>query len=79
MRVLYRFDGADGHWAEIRDRKVTQFNSVEVLVFVDGSLVVSQLFHDSREAEYVDALQTRVKELTDDGWTRSAAAQDAMN
>jgi len=79
MRVLYRFERPDGHWAEIRDRKVTQFSALEVLVFVDGSLLVSQLFHDGREAEYVDALQARVKELTDEGWTRSAATQDAMN
>ena len=53
MRVLRRFTKPSGHWAEIRERKVTQFHALEFLVFVDGlRWLESQLFHDGREAEY---------------------------
>jgi hypothetical protein len=29
MRVLHRFMKAGGHWAEIRERSVTQFRAIE--------------------------------------------------
>jgi hypothetical protein len=51
MRVLHRFT-KPGHWAEIRERQVTQFRAIEFLVFVDGSLLESRLFHNGREVEY---------------------------
>jgi len=51
MRVLHRFTKAGGHWAEIRERKVTQFAVLELFVFVDGSLLESQMFYNGREVE----------------------------
>ena len=79
MRVLHRFEKSDGHWAEIRERQVTQLRAREVLVFVDGSLLVSQLFHGGREAEYPAAIETRVKEFTDGGWTQSPVTPGPEN
>jgi hypothetical protein len=67
-RVLHRFT-REGHVAEIRERTVTQFHAIEFLVFVDGSLIESQLFHNGREAAYPAELETRVKQFVDDGWT----------
>jgi len=40
------------HWAEIREREVTTFRAIEYLVFVDGSLLESQLFYHGREAAF---------------------------
>ena len=68
MRVLHRLEKSDGHWAEIRERQVTELRATEVLVFVDGSLLVSQLFPSGRAADYPDAIAARVKEFTDGGW-----------
>jgi hypothetical protein len=48
MRVLHRFTKPNGHWAEIRERKATQFRAIEFLVFLDGSLLESQMFQDTR-------------------------------
>ena len=55
MLVLHRFT-TPGHWAEIRERKVTQFRAIEFLIYVDGA-IESQMFHNGREAEYPAALQ----------------------
>ena len=74
MRVLHRFEKPDGHWVEIRERQVTELRALEVLVFVDGSLLVSQLFQSGGKAEHTDAIETRVKEFTDGGWTPVAIA-----
>lgn len=49
MRVLRRFT-KPGHWAEIRERQVTMFNAIEFIVFVDDSLLESQMFHGGRES-----------------------------
>ena len=69
MRLLHRFTKPGDHWAEIRERKVTQFRAIEFIVFVDGSLLESQMFHSGREAEYPDALGQRIKQFVDGGWT----------
>ena len=68
MRVLHRFTKPGGHWAEIRERKVTTFRAIEYIVFVDGSLLESELFHNGREAEYPKALEARIKQFIDGGW-----------
>jgi len=68
MTVLHRFMKA-GHVAEIRERAVTQFRAIEFLIYVDGSLLVSQLFHSGREVEYLAVIATRINELIDDGWS----------
>lgn len=68
MRVLHRFTKPGGHWAEIRERKVTTFRAIEFLVFDDGSLLESQMFHNGREVEYPRDLKARIKQFTDGGW-----------
>jgi hypothetical protein len=72
MTVLHRFTKPGGHWAEIRERKVTTFLAIEYLVFVDGSLLESQLFHGAREAEYSAELEKRIAQFIDGGWTEVA-------
>jgi hypothetical protein len=72
MRVLHRFV-KPGHWAEIRERNVTTFRAIEFILFVDGSLLESQLFHNGREAEYPAALAARVAHFIEDGWTETLA------
>ena len=52
MRVLHRFTKPGGRVAEIRERTITQFKAIEFLVFVEGSLLESQIFHNGREVEY---------------------------
>ena len=69
MRTLYRFK-KPGPWAEIRERTIAALGSVEYIVFVDGSLLESELFHHGREAQYPEALAARVKQFTDGGWQR---------
>jgi len=48
---------------------VTQFRAIEFLVFVDGSLLESQMFHTRREAEYPKQLEARIRQFTDGGWS----------
>lgn len=68
MRTLHRFT-KPGHWAEIRERKVTTFRAIEYLVFIDGHFHESQTFHGGREAEYPAELVKRIAQFTDNGWT----------
>src|SRR5688572_263803 len=76
MRTLYRFTKPGGHWAEIRERKVTTFRAIEYIVFVDGSLLESELFHNGREAEYPKALEARIKQFLDGGWSEVSSSSD---
>jgi len=76
MRRLYRFEKAGGHWAEIRERKVTQWQAFEFLVFVDGSLLESQMFHGARLPEYPAALAARVKQFSKDDWQLVSGPDD---
>lgn len=73
MRTLRRFIKA-GRIAEIRERTVTSFNAIEFYVFVDGSLLESQLFHGKRLNDYALALETRAKEFTDSAWVEQPAS-----
>jgi hypothetical protein len=68
MNVLRRFTKPGGHWAEIRERKVTTFRAIEYFVFVDGSLLESRLFHNGRESEYPKELEHRIQQFIDGGW-----------
>ena len=67
MRVLHRFT-KPGHWAEIGERKVTTFRAIEYIVFMDGSLLDSMLFHNGREVEYPKELAIRIAQFVDVGW-----------
>ena len=59
--------------AEIRERTVSTFQAIEFIVFIDGSLLESQMFHGRRLEEYGPALEVRAKQLTDDGWIEQPA------
>lgn len=65
--VLHRFT-KPGRVMEIRERKVAQWPSLQVLVFVDGSLLESQMFHGGKEREYPEALATRIAQFVEGGW-----------
>ena len=54
--------------AEIRERTVTSFQAIEFIVFIDGSLLESQMFHGHRLSEYGPAIEIRAKQFTDGGW-----------
>jgi hypothetical protein len=72
MTVLHRFTKPGGHWAEIRERTITTFRAIEFIVYVDGSLLESQMFHHGREAEYPAALATRSAQFVDGGWVKDS-------
>lgn len=76
VRTLYRFEKPGGHWAEIRERTIAQFAGLEYIVFVDGSLLESELFHSERVAAYPAALETRIKQFTDGGWQQVRVQND---
>ena len=78
-RVLHRFTKPDGHWAEIREPKVMQFNGIEYVVVVDGSMLGSELFHTGRAPEYAAALSARIKQFTDRGWVPEPLATASVN
>lgn len=41
-------------------------------MFVDGSLLESEMFHNGREAQYPAALEARIKQFVDGGWTETS-------
>jgi len=69
IRTLRRFT-KPRHVAEIRERVFARFRGLEFLVFVDGSLIESQLFHGTREGFYAGALAARIA-FTDGGWVEA--------
>jgi hypothetical protein len=75
MTVLHRFTKPGGRWAEIRERKVTQFRALEFLVFVDGGLLESQMFHGARLPEYPAALAACVGQYVNGGWQQEPRSQ----
>ena len=76
MRVLRRFTKPGGHWAEIRERTASQFHAIEFFVFVDGSLLVSQMFDDEHKTEYLHEVEARIKEFTRQGWIEERRIQE---
>jgi len=75
-RVLHRFTKPGGHWAEIRERKVIPILGIEFIVFMDGSLLDSQLFYNGREPLYPAALQARIDDLLEGGWIEEHPAKN---
>jgi hypothetical protein len=78
LRVLYRFTKPGGHRAEICERQVTTFRAIECIVFVNGSLIEIELFHDGREAEYPSALAARVQQFLEGDWVPSDTTDGKM-
>lgn len=75
-RTLYRFEEPGGHWAEIRERKVSTFGALEFLVSMDGSLLESELFHGGRLPGYREALEARIAQFVDGGWIEEPTDAD---
>lgn len=69
-RLLRRFTKS-GHVAEIREREVHDLEAIEFIVFVDGSLLESRMFHGRRLGEYPCALEQRAKQFADESWVES--------
>jgi hypothetical protein len=67
MRLVRRYL-KPGQVAEIRERTVVQINAFEFLVFINGSLIESQLFYGDRLGSYRDELQACCAEFRDGGW-----------
>lgn len=68
MRVLHAFSKGGRH-AEITERRVDAVPAVEFLIFVDGVLRVSELFHGNRIGCYQSAVDERVQRFRELGWT----------
>jgi hypothetical protein len=66
-RLLHRFTKPGGHWAELRERKAADLDAVEFFVFVDGSLLMSQMFYNERRTDPRE-LEARVRQFTNAGW-----------
>lgn len=77
MRVLHRFEKPDGHWAEIRERQVTEWRAIEFLVSVEGSLLESQMFHAGRQVDYPQDLADRIDQFLKNGWIAVSIRSDA--
>lgn len=69
-RLLRRFTKS-GSVAEIREREVKNLPAIEFIIFVDGSLLESQMFHGRRVGDYPSALEQRAKQFADDSWVES--------
>ena len=50
-----------------------------MIAAVDGSLLESELFHHGREAQYPAALEARIKQFTDGGWTETPVDERPPN
>lgn len=66
-RAVNRFVKS-GHVAEIHERTVAEFGAVELIVFIDGELRYSQLFHGQQLTDYRPNVKARAKQFADKGW-----------
>lgn len=67
-RVIRRFTKPTRGAAEIRERVITQFEALEWLLFVDGVLIESRMYHGDRASQYGAELADLVNDLKADGW-----------
>lgn len=74
MRVIRRF-AKPGHVAEIRERRITTVRALEWLVFVDGSLIESRMYHGARATAYAGELEECCASLKVDGWVEDPTAR----
>lgn len=66
-QVLRRFVKS-GRIAEIHERSLTALAAVEFIVFVDGSMMKSELFHGKRLPDYPAALKTLGERFKENDW-----------
>lgn len=77
MRVLYSFTKPGGHVAEIKERRITSFEALEWMEFIDGNLIESRMYHGERVAFYDAELRERVEIIEANGWALETAAEEA--
>lgn len=77
MRALHRFTKPGGHVVEIRERRITSFEPLEWMEFIDDNLIESRMYHGGRLAAYAQGLQERVEILVAGGWTAEPTSQGA--
>lgn len=75
---LVRLFVKSGHVIEIRERTVTAFKAIEFIVFIDGALRCSELFHGPRVPDYQAALETRARQLAENGWIERPLSADGF-
>jgi hypothetical protein len=73
MRTMARFR-KPGHEAELRERRVTRFNALEWMLFVDGNLIESRLYHGPRLSIYAAEFGGCCDDLRKHGWVEDSAA-----
>lgn len=73
MRLVRRYL-KPGHVAEIRERTVVQISGFEFFVFINGTLIESQLFHGERLGSYADELQACCAQFRAGGWIEDPTA-----
>ena len=73
MRLLRRFL-KPGQIVEIRERTVAQASGFEFFVFINGSLIESQLFHGNRLGAYAEELRACCAEFLEGGWIEDPTA-----
>jgi hypothetical protein len=81
MRLLHRFTKLAVIGQRIRERKVTQFQALEFIVFIvfiAGSLIAGQMFHGSRKGGYSAAIKVRIAQLTEGGWSIAAGESSSV-
>jgi hypothetical protein len=76
MRVLHRFTKPGGHVVEIKERRITSFDALEWMEFVDGEMIESRMYHDERVPFYATELQERVEILIAGGWAPDPSPAD---
>jgi hypothetical protein len=73
-RVIARFTKPNGRVAELRERKVTQFAAIEWMLFIDGSMIESRMYHGARLTAYPDELNEVRVDLASGGWIEQVLA-----
>lgn len=74
MRALHRFTKPGGHVAEIRGHRITSFEALEWMEFIDDNLIESRMYHGARVPFYGLELHERVELLTAQGWQPDRAS-----
>jgi hypothetical protein len=73
MRTIHRFTKPGSHVAEIRERAITTFQAIEWMLFVDGALIETRLYHGTRTAMYPQDISQLTRDLEASGWVRDVS------
>ena len=73
LRIVRRFL-KPSQVAEIRERTVSQVRGFEFLVFINGSLIESQVFCGDRLGMYAHELQACCAQFQETGWMEDSTS-----